>query len=119
MEYEEEYFPGEDADLSKERLLKKEKRAISIMRQKKRKRKLLRELQQTNWFKPSIFVGWKWCEETGDFEYTGRIKRGKHSGTQKWLKRTSKRMIRHLPPGALPPKGNHYRKVFDYWNTWL
>ena len=119
MEYEEEYIPDEEVDLSRERLSQKEKRLISITRQKKRRQRLLRGLQQTKWFKPSIFVACEWCEETEDYEYNGRIKRGKHSRTQKWLKKTSERTVRHLPPGALPPKGNHYRKVFDYWNTWL
>ena len=46
--------------------------------------------------------------------HTGKyIKYPKNSKCQRWLKRVSGKKVRAYP--HLPPKGNGYRKVFDYW----
>ena len=103
MKYEKELGVDFDIDLSEEHLRKKEKRYISMKRQKQHKQRLRYE----------------WDRELKKYVYTNRIKRGKRSGTQKWLKKASCRKVRHLQAEALPPKGNHYRKVFDYWWNWL
>ena len=43
------------------------------------------------------------------------IKYPKNSNCQRWIKRqTSKRVRRYKD---MPVKGNHYRRVFDYWWT--
>lgn len=43
------------------------------------------------------------------------IKYPKNSNLQRWIKRaTSKRYRKYL---SLPRKGNHYRRLFDYWWT--
>ena len=119
IEYEENELQDTDMNLSNEHLLNKEKRAVSMERQKTRKRRLLNGLSHSRYFKPSIWRESVWDEERGDFFDTNRVKRHKNSKTQKWLKKTSKRTIRHLPFEALPPKGNYYRKVFDYWWIWI
>lgn len=43
----------------------------------------------------------------------GYIKYPKNSNRQQYLKKQSSRRVRHYP--CLPPKGNGYRRVFDYW----
>ena len=71
-----------------------------------------------------FYQGWETAEEylSGNLMRkwnTNRIKRGKRSGAQKCLKKASCRKVRHLHTETLSPKGNHYRRVFDYWWTWL
>ena len=56
---------------------------------------------------------------TGRFEgktllHTGKyIKYPKNSRAQQWLKRKAARSVRRC--GCRPVKGNHYRRLFDYW----
>lgn len=119
MKYEKELGVDFDIDLSEEHLRKKEKRYISMKRQKQHKQRLLYELSHCPYYKPSIHQVLEWDRELKKYVYTNRIKRGKRSGKQKCLKKASCRKVRHLQAEALPPKGNHYRKVFDYWWNWL
>ena len=118
IEFEENEIQDADLNLSVEHLLDKEKRVVSMERQKSRKRRLLNGLSQSG-YKPSIGRGLKWDEELDEYIYTDRVKRQKNSKCQKGLKKISERTVRHLPFEALPPKGNHYRKVFDYWWIWI
>ena len=119
IEYEENEIQDIDLNLSDEHLQNKEKRFVSMKRQKNRKRRLLNGLSHSRYYKPSIWRDLKWDEELEEYLYTNRVKRHKNSKTQKWLKKTSARTVRHLPPEVLPPKGNYYRKVFDYWWIWI
>ena len=117
-EYEENEIQDVDPDLSDEHLLNKEKRFVSMKRQKNRKRRLLNVLSHSG-YKPSIGRGLKWDEELEEYIYTDRVRRQKNSKCQKGLKKTSERTVRHLPFEALPPKGNYYRKAFDCWWIWM
>ncbi len=119
IEYDGNEIQDIDLNLSNEHLLNKEKRAVSMEQQKNRKRRLLNDLSHSRYFKPSIWRDLKWDEEFEEYLYTDRVKRQKNSKCQKRLKKTSARIVRHLPFEALPPKGNHYRKVFDYWWIWI
>lgn len=53
------------------------------------------------------FVNGVW-QETGKY-----IKYPRSSERQQYLKRLSSHRVRRYD--HLPPKGNHYRRVFDYW----
>lgn len=119
MKYEKELEMDFDIALSEEHIRKKGKRYISMKRQKQHKQRLLYELSHCTGYKPSIWRECKWDRELKKYVYTNRIKRGKRSGAQKCLKKASCRKVRYLQTGTLPPKGNHYRRVFDYWWTWI
>ena len=41
------------------------------------------------------------------------IKYPKNSNCQRWIKRETSRRFRNCK--ELPPKGNYYRRLFDYW----
>ena len=43
------------------------------------------------------------------------IKYPKNSNCQRWIKRETSRRFRNCK--NLPKKGNHYRRLFDYWWT--
>ena len=43
------------------------------------------------------------------------IKYLKNSNCQRWIKRETSRRFRNCK--ELPPKGNYYRRLFDYWWT--
>jgi len=48
--------------------------------------------------------------------HTGKyIKYPKNSSCQRWIKRATSKKVRACPD--LPPKGNRYRRRFDYWWT--
>jgi len=48
--------------------------------------------------------------------HTGKyIKYSKNSSCQRRIKRTTSKKVRTYP--NLPTKGNHYRRLFDYWWT--
>ena len=91
----------------------------SMKRQKQHKQRLLYELSHCTGYKPSIWRECKWDRELKKYVYSNRIKRGKRIGTQKCLKKASCRKVGHLQAEAFSPKGNHYRRVFDYWWTWI
>lgn len=42
-----------------------------------------------------------------------RIKQPRSSGAQQYLKRKTSRAVRRYP--ELPPKGNRYRRLVEYW----
>ena len=118
MECAETVFDESDTGLSEEHLRDKRKRFVSRERQRHHRQRLLCELSHGNCCKPSIWRECKWDDALGTFVDTHRIRRGKRSSTQKILKKASCRTVRHLP--AEPwPKGNYYRKIFDYWWIWL
>ena len=119
MEYEKESGVDFDIALSEEHIRKKGKRYISMKRQKQHKQRLLYELSHCTGYKPSIWRECKWDRELKKYVYSNRIKRGKRIGTQKCLKKASCRKVGHLQAEAFSPKGNHYRRVFDYWWTWI
>jgi len=58
-----------------------------------------------------------------DWDFEGRtllhsgkyIKYPKNSNCQRWIKRYTSKRMRKCP--YLPQKGNHYRRLFDYWWT--
>ena len=57
-----------------------------------------------------------WSFEGDRFVPTGKyIKYPKNSNCQRWMKRETSRRARRSK--NLPPKGNHYRRLFDYWWT--
>ena len=95
-----------DLNLPDEHRQNKEKRSVSMSRQKAHNQRLLKKLSHS--FKPSIWRDFEWVEELGDYVENNRVKRLKNSRTQKWLKKSSKRTVRHLPFEALPKKGNYY-----------
>lgn len=43
------------------------------------------------------------------------IKYPKNSNCQRWIKRQTSKRVRHYK--GMPVKGNHYRRLFDYWWT--
>ncbi len=48
--------------------------------------------------------------------HTGKyIKYPKNSNCQRWIKRETGRRVRSYKD--IPPKGNYYRRLFDYWWT--
>ena len=114
MKYEKESGVDFDTAISEKHIRKKGKRYISMKKQKQHKQRLLYELSHCTGYKPSIWRECKWDRELKKYVYTNRIKRGKRSDAQKCLKKASCRKVRHLQTGILPPKGNHYRRVFDY-----
>lgn len=118
MEFEEGLFLDFSINLSEEHLNQKEKRFRSMERQKHHRGRLLNELSCSHRYKPSIWRDVK-LDEHGDYIYTNRVKRNKNSKMQKQLKKASCRKIRHLPNDTIPHKGNHYKKVFDYWWNWI
>ncbi len=56
-----------------------------------------------------------------DFDGTTLLHSGKHikypktSNCQRWMKRKTSKRVRNC--GSVSPKGNHYRRLFDYWWT--
>lgn len=119
MEYKKKLEMDFGMALSAERIREKGKRYTSMKRQKQHKKRLLYELSHCAGYNPSIWRESKWDQELEKYVSTNRIKRERRGGTQKCLKKTSCRKVRHLQLEALPVKGNHYRKVFDYWWIWL
>lgn len=119
MEYEKELKMDFDIAFSENHIRKKEKRYTSLKRQKQHKQRLLYELSHCTGYKPSIWRERKWNQELKKFVDTNRIKQGRNSGMQKSLKKASCRKVRHFQMEALPTKGNHYRRVFDYWWNWF
>ena len=109
-------FDLQDEDYAAAYLKRKIKRSAKRKSHKKHERKLLKSLIRLSWCKPSI---WPECDPENDYEYTGRIRRAKHSRQQKWMKKYSAKVVRKLPEDILCFKGNHYRRWFDYWNVWL
>lgn len=66
-------------------------------------------------YSPNIgYIDWDFNGTT--LLHSGKyIKNPKNSNRQRWIKRaTSKRYRKNL---SLPRKGNHYRRLFDYWWT--
>ena len=118
MKYEKELGVDFDIALSEDHIRKKEKRYIGMKRQKQHKQRLLYELSHCTGYKPSIWRECKWERDLKKYIYTNRIKRGKEV-VYKNVKKASCRKVRHLHTETLLPKGNHYRRVFDYWWTWL
>lgn len=60
------------------------------------------------------YVDWDYID--GVWTQTGQyIKYPKNSNCQRWIKRLTSKKVRAYP--YLPPKGNQYRRVFDYWWT--
>ena len=60
------------------------------------------------------YVDWGFDGDT--LLHSGKyIKYPKNSNCQRWMKRLTSRRFRRCK--ALPNKGNHYRRLFDYWWT--
>lgn len=119
MEYEKKLKMDFDIAFSEDHIRKKEKRYASLKRQKQHKQRLLYELSHCAGYKPSIWREHQWDQELKDFVDTNRIKRGKNSDIQKSLKKATSRRVRHFQMNAFPPKGNYYRRLFDYWWIWI
>jgi len=106
-------------ELCKEHLnIKRKKSNRRNNRKHKTKRLCSQLINHGNW-KPSIWADGDWNPKTQKYEYSGRVKRAKHSNQQKWMKRYSNRVIRRNPENMISQKGNYYKKQFDYWWTWL
>lgn len=118
---ENENEPEDFCLAAEEHLKKKRKVARSRELQKRHRDRLYRELAESykRYYKPSIWIGCRWDEESGDYVPSLRVMRGKNSRCQQTLKRISRRTIRNLGLEDLPKKGNGYRKVYDYWWKWL
>lgn len=112
------YLNSEDIDMAAQHLYKKEKRAISIAKQKAAKRKQVKILNQIG-YRPSIFAETKWDADSEDYQLTGRVKRASNSQMQKDMKRHSNKIVRRLPFEEISGKSNQYRRYFDYWWTWI
>ena len=93
MAWEEEWTCDCEPDPSAEHRREKEKRALHIEQRKRHKERLCRELSGSGNCKLSIWVDSR-------------------------LKKCSKHIVRCIPPDVLPPKGNQYRRAFDYWWIW-
>lgn len=104
-------------DFAEEHQMKKFIRSKSIARQKnicsKRYKKIV------NRYKPSICVGIYWNLGGTELTYKPYISYGKNSRLQQCLKRATNKKLRQIKHCNLPVKGNYYRKIFDYWWTWL
>ena len=74
------------------------------------------EIIHYGWYAPHIGI------IDNDFEgksllHSGyHIKYPKNSNFQGWMKKETNKRIRNTL--TLPMKGNHYRRLFDYWWTW-
>ena len=55
-------------------------------------------------------------DENGEWIPNSYIRYPKHSHPQKFLKGYSNKVIRRNSE-SLPPKGNHYRRLIEYWWT--
>lgn len=110
----EEWICDCEPNPSAEHRREKEKRALQIEQEKRHKERLCRELSGSGNCKLSIGVD---SREQGFGEIL-LIRRYKHSNIQRRLKKCSKHIVRCIPPGGLPHKGNQYRRAFDYWWIW-
>ena len=80
----------------------------------KRKDQRLRNIiRQEHWYYPyRSYIDWGFVD--GVWQEVGKyVKYPKNSNRQQYLKRQSSHRVRRYP--YLPPKGNHYCRVFDYW----
>ncbi len=70
-------------------------------------------IRREHWYYPCRgYIDWDFVD--GIWQEVGKyIKYPKNSNRQQYLKKQSSRRVRHYP--CLPPKGNGYRRVFDYW----
>lgn len=99
-----------------------EKRAAQKLRCRlrriKRVRKLDRRLHIINygdWYAPHLgYIDWGFDGKT--LLHSGKhIKFPKNSNCQRWMKKETSRRFRNCQD--MPVKGNHYRRLFDYWWT--
>ena len=114
MAWEEEWTCDCEPDPSAEHRREKEKRALHIEQRKGHKERLCRELSGSGNCKLSIWVDSR-KKKSGEIIL---IRRYKNSNIQCRLKKCSKHIVRCIPPDVLPPKGNQYRRAFDYWWRW-
>ena len=80
----------------------------------KHKDQRLRHMIRTErWYYPYRgYINWGFVD--GIWQETGKyIKYPKNSLRQQYLKKLSSHRVRRCE--YLPPKGNHYRRLFDYW----
>ena len=70
-------------------------------------------IRREHWYYPYRgYIDWDFVD--GVWQEVGKyIKYPKNSNRQQYLKKQSSRRVRHY--SCLPPKGNGYRRVFDYW----
>lgn len=97
-----------DISFADENFRRKEKRYKSRKVQMARERRRFNRLRASKKYRPSI-----WADES-----TGRVERAKHSHYQKFYKKYSNRKTRKMSINIALPKGNDYRKEFDYWWGW-
>lgn len=114
MAWEEEWICDCEPDPSVEHRREKEKRALHIEQRKGHKERLCRELSGNGNCKLSIWVD----SRKKKSDEIILIRRYKNSNIQCRLKKCSKHIVRCIPPDVLPPKGNQYRRAFDYWWIW-
>ena len=80
---------------------------------KRKDQRLRNMIRQERWYYP--YRGYfDWGFVDGVWQEVGKyVKYPRNSNRQQYLKKLSSRRVRRYP--YLPPKGNHYRRVFDYW----
>lgn len=110
-DYENELGPVDNLKRSYPR---KTGRAYRRSMKKKKKDRLMKIIINATEYNPA--VGYVDCEKIdGKWKPVGRyIKYPKNSKAQRYLKKQSNKKARKT---ALPPKGNEYRKHFEYWWT--
>lgn len=119
MRHEEQVIREDDTDLYEEYLRRKEMRLFRRERNKLQIERLYRKLVNSGGYKPSIGLHYEWDAIKKEYIPTKRIRYGKSSRCQQWLKKISSHKARRLSLEQLTRKGNHYRKVFDYYWEWF
>ncbi len=99
--------------MEKSKRFRKDRRCYRRMMTKHKDQRLRRMIRQERRYDPYRgYIDWDFAD--GVWQETGKyIKYPKNSNRQQYLKKLSSHRVRRYP--FLPPKGNHYRRVFDYW----
>ena len=105
-------LPGSESAEERQRLINRRRmrRATKV----KKNDDLLQIINYGGYAPHRGYIDWGFNEKT--LLHSGKyIKYPKNSNCQKWMKRETSRRVRSCK--EVPPKGNFYRRLFDYWWT--
>lgn len=102
------------SDATEERQEQSDRRRMRRIARVRKNDDLLRIINHGGYAPHRGYVDWGFDGET--LLHSGQyIKYPKNSNCQRWIKRETSRRIRNCKD--VPPKGNFYRRLFDYWWT--
>ena len=105
-------LPVSDSAEERQRLINR-RRTLRATKVKKND-ELLRIINYGGYAPHRGYIDWGFNGKT--LLHSGKyIKYPKNSNCQKWMKRETSRRVRSCK--EVPPKGNFYRRLFDYWWT--